>query len=126
MKATTAITVLVCALILPACVSTHMKQYLGRDIREVMIDSGPPVNAFDMPDRTRAFQFYWGGGEFPVPQTTTASVNVFGNAAYLNSMTIGGGVVSSKGCLITYFARHDEKGGAWTVVDISYPKRLFC
>ncbi len=56
----------------------------------------------------------------------TASVNVFGSAAYLNSTTIGGVVVSSKGCLITYFAPHDDKAGVWTIVDISYPKRLFC
>ena len=35
------------------CVSTHMKQYLGKDARYVAVDSGPPVNVFDMPDGRR-------------------------------------------------------------------------
>src|SRR5690554_4707351 len=49
------------------CVSTHMKQYLGKDIREVVLDSGPPVNAIDMEGGVRAFQFMWGGGTYRVP-----------------------------------------------------------
>ena len=49
------------------CASTHMQQYLGKDIREVVMDSGPPENVLDLGDGRRAFQFYWGGGSFLVP-----------------------------------------------------------
>jgi len=46
-------------LLLSGCVSTHMKQYMGMDIREVILDSGPPLNAMDMGGGVRAFQFRW-------------------------------------------------------------------
>ena len=114
------------AILLTACVSTHMKQYVGRDIREVMVDGGEPANVFDMGDGRRAFQFYWGGGTFAVPQTTTTTGSVVGNSVYLSSTTLPGGVVHSPGCLITYFARYDDGGDAWIVSDIAYPDRLVC
>jgi hypothetical protein len=107
-----------------------MKQYVGRDIREVMLDSGPPISAFDMPDGTRAFQFRWGGGTYVVPQTTnmTGSVTSVGNSAWFQSQSIssGGGVVSSEGCVITYFARWNDERKGWTVVSYRVPKQLVC
>ena len=56
-----------------ACVSTHMKQFIGKDVRYIAVEDGPPVNVFDMPDDRRAFQYYWGGGSYVVPTTTTTS-----------------------------------------------------
>ena len=117
---------LAATLLLAACVSTHMEQYVGRDIRDVMVDSGEPVNVFDMGDGRRAFQFYWGGGTIAVPQKTTTTGSVVGNTVYLDSTTYPGGVVHNPGCLITYFARHDEANNAWIVSEISYPERLVC
>ena len=113
-----------------ACASTHMKQYVGKDIREVLLDSGPPNYAFDMPDGTRAFQFRWGGGTYVVPQstTTTGTVTAVGDSAWYqsHSITTGGGVVTSEGCILTYITEWDEKRHGWIVIDYRYPKRLFC
>ena len=39
---------------LRGCVTTHMKQYLDKDIRKVVLDSGPPVNAMDMGNSVRS------------------------------------------------------------------------
>ena len=32
------------------CVSTHMKQFIGKDAVYIQIEDGPPVNVFDLPD----------------------------------------------------------------------------
>lgn len=116
--------------ILGACASTHMKQYVGLDIRYVILDSGPPIYAFDMPDDTRAFQFRWGGGTFVVPQSTTTTGNVtsVGNSAWFQqqSITTGGGVVTSEGCVITYFSRWNEEKRGWIVESFRVPKQLVC
>ena len=116
--------------LLAACASSHMKQYVGRDIREVMLDSGPPINAFDMPDGTRAFQFRWGGGTYSVPQTTstTGSVTAIGHSAWFQSQSItsGGGTVTSEGCVITYFANWNAQSNGWIVVSYRVPKQLVC
>ena len=114
-------------LFVTGCVSSHMKQYIGKDISYVMIDSGKPVNVFDMPNGLKAYQFYWGGGDFVVPQTTTTqgSINSFGQFSSTTTTTPGG-VYSSKGCLITYFTKEDKKTKRWIVVDISYPNNLVC
>jgi len=116
----------VAVLMLAACVSTHMKQFVGKDIREVMVADGPPTNQFDMGDGRRAFQWYIGGGTYVMPQTTTGTVTNIGNQAFVNATTTGGHVVSSAGCLVTYFARYDAAKNAWIVREFSYPDRLVC
>lgn len=56
--------VLAAALSLAACVSQEMAGYVGKDITEVFMTQGRPVDEFDLPDGNRAFQFYWGGVPF--------------------------------------------------------------
>jgi hypothetical protein len=113
-----------------ACVSTHMKQYVGKDIREVVLDSGPPINVFDLGDGTRAFQFRWGGGSYVVPQTTTTigSVTAVGNNAWYqqNSITSGGGVITSEGCVISYITTWSDERKGWVVSSYRYPDQLVC
>jgi len=117
-------------LLLSGCVSTHMKQYMGMDIREVILDSGPPLNAMDMGGGVRAFQFRWGGGTYSMPSTTTTqgSITSYGNSAWLSasSITTGGGVVHSEGCLISYMTTWNSTQKTWIVNGIRYPKRLVC
>ncbi len=114
----------------PACASTHMKQFLGKDVRYIAVEDGPPVNVFDMPDNRRAFQYLWGGGSYVVPTTTTSSgqVQLVGDSVYYTEEKVetGGVVVESDGCLLTYFAEWDANAEGWIVVDISYPDGLFC
>lgn len=112
------------------CVSTHMKKYIGKDVVYIAVDSGPPVNVFDMPDGRRAFQYYWGGGQYYLPKTTSTQgeVKLVGNAAYYSEQKVesGGFVIDNPGCLITYFAEWNSAKNGWIIVDISYPKRLVC
>jgi hypothetical protein len=107
-----------------------MKQFIGKDARYIQVEDGPPVNVFDLPHGVRAFQYRWGGGTYVMPTTTTTSgeVQLIGNAAYYTEQKIesGGAVVSSEGCLLTYFAKWDAIRQGWIVSGISYPKRVFC
>ena len=112
------------------CGSTHMKKFVGRDVRYIAVEDGPPVHVFDLPEGRRAFQYYWGGGKYVVPKTTTTQgqVQLTGDAAYYSEQKVesGGFVVESQGCLITYLAEWNAVKKGWIVVDISYPKRLVC
>jgi hypothetical protein len=113
-----------------ACVSTHMKKYIGRDARYIQTEDGPPVNVFDLPDGRRAFQYFWGGGTYRVPQTTSTAgqVQLVGDSVYYAEQKIesGGQVIQSEGCRITYLAKWDPTQKGWIVTEISYPKRLVC
>lgn len=125
---TTVLVFLICSLI--GCASTHMQQYMGKDIREVILDSGSPINALDMGNGVRAFQFRWGGGTFSIPQTTTTTgtVTSYGNTAWLNSSSItsAGGTFTSEGCVITYMATWSESTQTWIVSSYRIPKQLVC
>ena len=107
-----------------------MKRYVGKDIRYVVVDNGPPIYAFDMGDGQRAFQWTWGGGTYRVPQVeiSTAIGTAFGPSVWLTAtkITTGGQTVESQGCIITYFARWNAEQNAWFIVDYSYPRRLVC
>lgn len=124
------ISITILVLFISGCASTHMKQYMNKDIREVIIDSGSPINVFDMGDGRRAFQFHWGGGSFVVPQTTTitGSTNSIGSSSWYSgtAITSGGGIISSEGCVITYLTRWDEHKKAWLIVEYRIPKQLVC
>jgi hypothetical protein len=118
------------ALVSVACVSTHMKKFVGRDARFIELESGPPVNVMDMPDGTRAFQFYWGGGSYVVPERTTTEGQAarVGSTLYYSEerVTRGGFVVDNPGCLVTYFGTWNDAKQGWIVTAISYPKTLVC
>ena len=107
-----------------------MKQYVGKDIREVVLDSGPPVSAMDMGEGSRAFQFRWGGGTYVLPQTTTGTgtARTVGNTTWFEgrAITTPGGVVHSEGCVITYMTTWDAQRNAWVVTGYRVPKQLVC
>ena len=129
-KNITTFLVMIVLSIVAGCASTHMEQYLGQDIQEVMIDSGAPINAFDMSDGRRAFQFRWGGGTFVTPQTTTITGNAsaIGNTAWYEgtAITSGGNTVTSEGCTITYLTAWNSDRNAWVVTENRVPKQLLC
>jgi hypothetical protein len=116
--------VVLLVLVLAGCVSTHAKSFIGRDVRQVMLADGPPVNAFDYGEGQRVFQFYWGGGSYSVPSQTTGSYDR--STGFFSASTIGGGVVSSRGCLVNYFTRWNEGTSQWMVESVSWPDRLVC
>lgn len=112
------------------CVSTHMKQFIGKDARYIAVKDGMPINVFDLPDGQRAFQYRVGGGSVTAPTTTTTTgqLQMAGSGAYYAEQKIesGGFTVNVPGCLITYLARWSPERQGWIVTDISYPKQLVC
>jgi hypothetical protein len=112
------------------CVSTHMKKFVGQDVRYVQVEDGAPIHVFDLPDGKRAFQFLWGGGTYVVPKTTTSQGNaqLIGDEAYYTERKIesGGVIVNNPGCTITYITKWDAERKGWIVAEISYPKKLVC
>jgi len=121
---------LVLSALVTSCASTYMHQYMGQNIKEIIIDNGPPVNVFDYDQKTRVFQWYWGGGQYTTPRSTTSSERStsFESSTWTtsNSLVSGGDTVSSKGCLLSYLARWDSIQEAWIVVETRKPKALVC
>ena len=89
-------------LLVSGCASQVMKQYVGKDIREVYIEHGKPANEFDLDNGQRVFQFNWGESSAGSP---------YGRKG---------------GCLLSYFATRNDKNNSWTVVKYKYPDRIFC
>lgn len=121
-------TIALCAA-LAGCASTHMAQYVGKDIREVMLDEGPPIHALDLGDGSRAFQYPFGGGTFTTPTVTTnsGSVSRFGNQAWLQSTAItSGGTFTAPPCIVSYITRWDAGRAGWVVTEFRAPKALVC
>jgi hypothetical protein len=112
------------------CVSTHMKKFVGKDVRYIEIEDGAPVKVLDLPDGRRAFQYLWGGGRYVVPQTITTQgqVELVGDKAYYTERKLqsGGYVVDNPGCVITYIAEWNAAKTGWIVADISFPRRAVC
>jgi len=107
-------------LLFGGCVSSAsqiMQSYVGQDVRIVMVDYGPPNNAFDMPGGQRAFQWVMGRSyTTPAHAQTTGTVNVQGPTAWVNTNTTitGGQTINSK-CLYTLFANWNEQTKGWIV-----------
>lgn len=122
------IMVLICAgLFLSGCASQIMKSYVSKDVREIMLDYGPPANAFDMGDGRRAFQWVMSSSyTMPTYANTTGSVSAYGNTAWVNSnTTISGGQQINSRCAYTLFALWDQQRNGWVVSDFKKPN-LMC
>jgi len=112
-------------LLLSACVSTEMKGYVGKDIREVILTNGQPMGVMDMGDGSRAFQFMWGGSsQTAVTSNSTTQVN--GDWLGKASVQSSGSAVVSSGCVISYIAQWDDTRKSWVVVDYRYPNKIVC
>ena len=111
-------------LTLTGCASQIMSSYIDKDIREVMVDYGAPSNAFDMGDGRRAFQWVMDDSyTTPTQSSTTGSIQVAGNNAWVNSNTLitGGQTINSR-CIYTMFARWNSVSQGWSVTDFRKPK----
>ncbi|NVK00608.1 MAG: hypothetical protein HWE12_03610 [Oceanospirillaceae bacterium] len=114
------------AALISGCASQIMQSYMGKDVREVMLEYGPPANAFDMPNGTRAFQWVM-NTSFTTPSyaTTTGTVSNYGYSSWVNAnTTITGGQTINSSCIYTAFGRWNESTQGWTLVDFKKPKLL--
>ena len=135
---------LLIVVIFSGCASKIMEGYIGKDIRTVVLDYGPPENAFDMGDGTRAFQWIMRNSRTtPTYVSTTGSAtttgNMYGNAyhsgqntnynanynatTWMNSNTVisGGHTIYSK-CIYTLFAKWNDEKNGWIVTGYKKPK----
>lgn len=117
-------TALVAALLLGGCASSVMKGYIGQPLQTVMIDHGPPANAFDMPDGTRAFQWVK-SKTYVMPTTVNQTGNAYAYGPTVNwqqrTQIVGGQPITSE-CAYTMFARWDESQQAWVFTSFRKPK----
>ena len=112
----------VLALALSACASQIMRGYVGKPLQEVMLDYGPPVNAMDMPDGTRAFQ--WAiSSAFVTPTHVTSTTTPAGNMWLTNTQITGGQLITNS-CVYTMFARWSEEQRTWVFTDFRRPSAL--
>lgn len=104
------------------CASQIMQGYIGEPIQEVMIDYGPPINAFDMPDGTRAFQWSM-SSTYVTPTNVTTTTTPAGNMWFTNTRITGGQAITSS-CVYTMFARWDDEQRTWIFTDFRRPNMM--
>lgn len=113
------------SLLLAGCATMTdvMKGYVGKSLQEAVISYGPPANAFDMPDGSRAFQWVATSNYvMPVNAYQSGSVTGYGNMAQWSQNTqITGGQVITGQCMYTMFARWDSKANAWVFTSFKKP-----
>jgi hypothetical protein len=114
----------VLALVLSSCASQFAKQYVGKDVVDIELDNGKPANIVELPDGRRFYQYYWGGGTFVTPQSTTGTISTIGNTAFISTQTSPAVAVNSPGCLINFIAMKRED--RWIVIEARWPDRMFC
>ena len=114
------------------CASMIMKGYIGKDVREVVVEYGYPSNWLDMGDGRRAFM-WTSYRNFTTPvnvssyTTGQANAQVYGNtvsaqgSANTNTRITGGQTYTSS-CLYTLYAKWDDVRKGWIVTDFVKPK----
>ena len=129
--------------ILSGCASKIMQSYVGKDVRMAMVDYGPPQNAFDIGNGTRAFQWVM-RSSYKTPTYISSNSygsgygNVYGtrygsgfNATYnanawvnTNTVITGGQTIHSK-CVYTVFAKWSNERKGWIITGFKKPN-LMC
>lgn len=105
------------------CASQIMKTYIGKDVREVMLDYGPPANAIDMGNGKRAFQWVMDSSyTTPTTATTIGAVNTYGSSTWVSSnTTIYGGQTINSRCIYTMFANWSDDSNGWGITGFKSP-----
>ena len=111
-------------MVLAGCASQILKSYIGKDVREAVLDYGPASNALDLGENKRAFQWVIGRSvTVPLTATTTGQVTSSGNTSWLNSnTTLTGGQTINSECLYTLIASWNETTQSWIVTEFRKPK----
>lgn len=125
-------------ILLSGCASKIMQSYVGKDVREVVLDYGPPSNAMDMGKGIRAFQ-WTKSSSYTTPTYVSSSGTgtgygssyTYGNYTnynmntYVNTNTvIRGGQTINSTCVYTLFARWNKGRNGWIVTSFKKPDFL--
>jgi len=135
MKLKTTFIVIISVIFLAGCASKIMEGYIGKDIREVVLERGTPVNAMDMGNGVRAFQWSLTRSyTSPVQVSSTSTGRGYGSSyntgyrtnysmnTYVNTNTvITGGHTTTSTCLYTLFAKWNKIRNGWMVTGFKKP-----
>jgi hypothetical protein len=112
------LTLALCVMLLTGCAADTMRSYVGRDIREVELTYGPPVNQIDLGNGSRAFQWAKVSVDTtPVSAVTTTDKDRRGRKT-TQTQFIGGDQTVTR-CLYTFIAT--SSGDSWIVTGIRQP-----
>ena len=110
----------VTAALLAGCAADTMRSYVGKDIRTVQLDYGPPIGEVDLGGGTRAFQWQKISVDTtPVSAVSTTDKDKKGRAT-TETQFIGGNQSVTK-CLYTFIAAWNPQQNAWIVTGIRQP-----
>ncbi len=152
MKLKNSLVIILTIIFLSGCASKIMQGFVGKDIRQVVLDYGTPINAMDMGNGVRAFQWKMTNYTHTTPTyiNSSSSGSAYGSSytsgqgsvygsnynynsrtnynmnAYINTNTV---ITHSQTydltCLYTLFARWDKGRKGWIVTSFKKPN-LMC
>lgn len=105
------------------CASQIMKGFVDQPIQTAIVKYGPPINAFDMGDGRRAFQWSMDRSyTAPVTATNYGTAAIYGTSAVWTQNTqISGGQTVSGRCIYTLYGRWSDSARAWMVSGFEKP-----
>jgi hypothetical protein len=110
-----AVTVLVAG-----CTADTMRTYVGRDVREVELQYGPPSNQIDLAPGSRAFQWTKLSVD-TTPVTATSVTEKTKKGGKYTTTQFTGGDRSVTRCVYTFITAWDAARTAWIVTGIRQP-----
>lgn len=107
-------------MLLTSCAADTMRSYVGKDIRAVELDYGPPSNQIDVAPGTRAFQWTKISVD-TTPVTATSVTEKTKKGGKVTQTEFTGGDQSVSKCVYTFITTWDERRGSWIVTGIRQP-----
>jgi hypothetical protein len=106
--------------ILTGCVSDTMRNFVGKDLRQVELNYGPPANEIDLGDGTHAFQWTKISVDTtPMSAVTTTEKDRKGRKTTQTQFI--GGEQSVTRCLYTFIAAWNPHVNGWIVTGFRQP-----
>jgi len=105
-----------------------LQGYVGKDLREAVLDYGYPVMFLDMADGRRAFQWDMSRKvDLPASaETTTKTQGLWTNSTTSTSKTVidPGGTMTITNCKYTMFGEWSTEQNGWEIVDFKKPSGI--
>ncbi len=112
--------ILASASLITGCTADTMRGYVGQDIRSVELANGPPSNAIDLGNGTRAFQWSRISTDTtPVSAYSTTEKDKKGRKTTQTQYT--GGETTVTNCTYTFLTAWDPQRKGWIVTGIRQP-----
>lgn len=111
------------AVLLSGCASQVMESYVGKSIKEPILDYGPPINVVDLGANRQAFQWRIDSSGV-IPMTTPSTATIAGTGGFATMQTTSTTYLPySNSCVYTLTA---TKNGSDYIVDGYRKPRFEC